>query len=534
MRRRRRIYSAGRSSIFRAAASAVLAGTFTLVLLCTRGVVRLGRFTVPVPSPGLVVAQLALTAIDLLGAAAALWVLLPDAQIDFGSFAAIFATATALGVVSHVPGGIGVFEAVMVFALGRKVSPPAVAAALLAYRGIYFGLPLVLSAVLIAAFELRPMAGSAGPAIGKRLARSVARLSPSFVGVITFAVGTMLVFSGATPTFAHRLAILSVRLPLWVVEAAHFLGSLVGVLLLFLARGLFHRLDDAWWLVLGLSVASLGLSLAKGLAYGEAVILVLLILLLIATRRQFGRSASLLGQPFTGDWFIAVGVIVAAAFWILFFAFQDVRYTRDLWWQFEFDAQAPRALRATVGVAVLAMSLALLQLLRPPKGAAARPNAQALSKAAAIIRLQERASAMLALMGDKSLMFSASGNAFLTFARFGRSWIALFDPIGPRAEWPELIWRFVEQADSHGGRAAFYQVRSDSLPLYLDAGLKIMKLGEEAVVPLAGFDLAGAKCARLRYALSRGEREGLSVELLEPESSAAAYGRDPDVVGRLA
>ena len=513
--------------IFRAAAIAVLASTFTLVLLCRRGVVRLARFTA-MPSPGLLVTQLALTAIDLLAAAAALWVLLPGPQIDFGSFAAIFATATAIGVASRVPGGIGIFEAVMFFALGRRVSPPAVAAALLAYRGIYFGLPLILSAVLIAAFELRPMAG-ARSAVGRRLARSVARLSPSFIGVITFAVGIILVFSGATPTFAHRLAILSVRLPLWVVEAAHFLGSLVGVLLLFLARGLFHRLDDAWWLVLGLSVTSLGLSLAKGLAYGEAVILMLLILLLIATRRQFGRSASLLGQPFTGEWFVAVAVIIGAAFWILLFSFQDVRYTRDLWWQFEFDAQAPRALRATVGVAVLAMSLALLQLLRPPKGSAARPTAQTLSKAAAIIRLQKHTSAMLALMGDKSLMFSASGNAFLSFARFGRSWIALFDPIGPRAEWSELIWRFVEHAYSHGGRAAFYQVRSESLPLYLDAGLQIMKLGEEAVVPLVGFDLAAAKCARLRYALSRGEREGLSVELLEP----AQVPRIMDVIQAL-
>jgi phosphatidylglycerol lysyltransferase len=95
-------------------------------------------------------------------------------------------------------------------------------------------------------------------------------------------------------------------------------------------------------------------------------------------------------------------VIIGAAFWILLFAFQDVRYTRDLWWQFEFDAQAPRALRATMGVAVLAMSLALLQLLRLPKGSVARPTAQALSKAATIIGLQERASAMLALMGTRA------------------------------------------------------------------------------------------------------------------------------------
>ena len=237
--------------------------------------------------------------------------------------------------------------------------------------------------------------------------------------------------------------------------------------------------------------------------------------------RREGNSAVpfLFSQPFTRGWFIAVGVIIAAAFWILFFAFRDLPYTRDLWWQFEFDAQAPRALRATVGVAVLAMSLALLQLLRPPRGFAERPVSATLDRAAAIIRRQDHAAAMLALMGDKSLMFSASGYAFLMFARRGRSWIALFDPVGPRTEWPELIWRFVEQADSYGGRAAFYQVRPDSLPLYLDAGLNIMKLGEEAVVQLADFDLSGAKSARLRYALGRGERDGLRLELRQPSEA---------------
>ncbi len=323
--------------------------------------------------------------------------LLPAASVDFGSFAAIFATATALGVVSHVPGGIGVFEAVVVFALHRGAQSDIVAASLIAYRGIYFLLPLLLSAMLLALFELRLAAGRAGKTVGPRLARSAARLTPSFVGVIAFAAGIMLIVSGATPSFGHRLAILSVRLPLWAVEGSHFVGSLTGVLMLFVARGLFHRLDAAWWLALLLAAANIFMSIAKGLAYGEATIFALLILLLLATRQQFGRPASLLRQPFTVSWFVAVGAIIVASFFILLFAFRDVPYTRDLWWQFEFDAQAPRALRATLGVAVLAIALALVQLLRPPKGFAARPGPEALQRAAAIVRTQEQSAGQLAL-----------------------------------------------------------------------------------------------------------------------------------------
>ena len=74
------------------------------------------------------------------------------------------------------------------------------------------------------------------------------------------------------------------------------------------------------------------------------------------------------------------------------------------------------------------------------------------------------------------------------YAKRGRTWAALHDPVGPRVEWAELIGRFVALAHAHGGRAAFYQVRADALPLYLDAGLSLMKLGEEAYVGLADFE----------------------------------------------
>jgi Uncharacterized conserved protein len=113
-------------------------------------------------------------------------------------------------------------------------------------------------------------------------------------------------------------------------------------------------------------------------------------------------------------------------------------------------------------------------------------------------------------MGDKNVLFSASGRAFVMFGRQGRTWISLFDPVGPRAEWPELIWRFIEEATNHGGRAVFYQVRPESLSLYLDAGLRALKLGEYAFVPLQSFGLQGSKRAHLRQAVHRAERDGLT------------------------
>lgn len=471
------------------------------------------RFSVPAQRD--LVAQLLFAALDVVGAGLALWSVMPHAQIGFADFLTVYCAAMLLGLIGHTPGGIGVFEAAMVFALGPDVPTSKVLAALLAYRAIYFGAPLALAAAVLAVFEGRALKTPLSAHFAKRRAE-VSQLAPLFLAIVTFVTGSMLVISGATPAFSKRIALLQTFLPLWVLESSQLMGSLFGVLLLFVARGLLRRLDAAWWLALVIAAANLALSLAKGLAFVEAGVLCVLIVLLIATRKRFNRHSSLFAERFTPAWLASVGCVIALAVWVLLFAFRDVQYSQHLWWQFAFHSRAPRALRATLGAGVFAAALALWQLLRPAAGRFVMPASEDLEQAARIVRAQERSDAGLALMGDKSFLFSASRSAFLMYAKRGRTWAALHDPVGPREEWPALIREFVTLAHAHGGRAAFYQVRADALPLYLDAGLTLMKLGEEARVMLQEFDLKGPQRAHLRYALKRGERDGFSVEHIEP------------------
>jgi phosphatidylglycerol lysyltransferase len=75
----------------------------------------------------------------------------------------------------------------------------------------------------------------------------------------------------------------------------------------------------------------------------------------------------------------------------------------------------------------------------------------------------------------------------------------------------------VELADAYSGRAAFYQVRPDSLPVYLDAGLRVVKVGEEACLYLQDFSMEGSHRYGLRQTLKRADREGLEFEILSPD-----------------
>src|SRR4029077_14419908 len=73
---------------------------------------------------------------------------------------------------------------------------------------------------------------------------------PQILAVTTFLGGAILLISGATPEVHSRLSWLDDIVPLPLIEFSHFLGSLAGVALLFLAIGLQRRLDAAYQLTL--------------------------------------------------------------------------------------------------------------------------------------------------------------------------------------------------------------------------------------------------------------------------------------------
>ncbi len=291
------------------------------------------------------------------------------------------------------------------------------------------------------------------------------------------------------------------------------------------ARGLAFRLDGAWWAALIAACAALVLSLVKAVAIYEAGALALFAAALLVSRRGFDRKAALLGSRLTWPWIAAVAVVLISALVILRFVFDHAEFGAESWLRFEISAEAPRGLRALFGASLLAGLAATWSLLRPARHEVAVASAADLARAVAIVAAQPVAAANLVRTGDKRLIFSDDGTAFVMFGCQGGSWIALFDPVGPLEAWPELIWRFVETARRAGRRAAFYQAGPEQLGLYADAGLRFYKLGEQARVALCGFELTGGKRASQRNVLSRGEREGLAVEILEPGQAGCVMGR---------
>ncbi|MEC4986735.1 MAG: lysylphosphatidylglycerol synthase domain-containing protein [Oscillatoria sp. PMC 1068.18] len=108
-----------------------------------------------IPSLQLSLAQISICGLDWAIAAGVLYTLLISPGLSFPAFFSIYLLAQLSGIISHIPGGLGVFETVIIFLLQPQVKPDAAIASLLAYRAVYYLLPLSIGVVLLAGYELR-------------------------------------------------------------------------------------------------------------------------------------------------------------------------------------------------------------------------------------------------------------------------------------------------------------------------------------------------------------------------------------------
>ncbi len=462
-----------------------------------------GRYRVTLPPWRIGVAQALLSCTDLALTSAVLHFALPASLgLSYPAVLGAYVVALSGSVLTHVPGGLGVFEALMLMILPAAPREP-LFAGLLLFRMVYYVLPLTVAVVW--------MVSRAGTAV-RVMRRRIAPFVPLLAAAAVFVCGVVLLLSGATPSIDARIRELRHLVPLPLLELSHLAGSLIGLMLITLAHALYRRYDTAWRATVALLAAGALASLLKGGDWEEALLLTSIASLLGASHEAFWRRGSLwrnLGSPL---WLGIAVAVVGVSVIVGLAAYESVAYRTDLWWQVTYSGDAPRFLRASFAAAALGLALLASRLLH----AARQPRtADAITAAIlAAVAASPDSNANLAMIGDKRFLLSPSGRAFLMYQVKGASWIAMGDPVGPEAEWAGLVWAFRDLADRHGGRPVFYEVSGAHLDLYADAGLVGHKVGEEACVDLKAFDLASPAAKDMRATRRRGQREGLTFEIV--------------------
>lgn len=488
---------------------------------------RRGEETSALPHSGLLGGAILVSALDWVFAGLAIRVLLPaELGISTPGFLAVVLVAQLLSALSHVPGGVGVLELSITKFVGTSVVPVVLAAALLTYRVVFYLVPFVLAATFMGAREAwahrHHLARGAGM-VGGFWRKLGPRVGPLFA----LAGGFVLLVSADTPMAAARREWLVHWLPLSAVETSHFLSSVAGVALIIVARGLQRRVHAAWWAAVVLSSLGVVVSLLKGADYEEASIMGLLLMSLLPFRDHFHRHSAVWSARFTFEWWLLLIGLTGVSVWLGFFTSRHVEYQDELWWQFSFEGDASRFLRAQVGVAVVLIAWLVAQFLRrtPPKDAATgQVSADQWETVERLVEAAPRSQAHLALLGDKLFHFSATGGSFLMYGEQGRTRVVMGDPVGDPDEWDDLLWTFNERAEDEGRRVCYYEVSTATMALYVDMGMRLYKLGEEARVSLDEFDIESPAASRLRQARRRAQRDGLVFEMWSPAQVVEGMG----------
>jgi len=467
--------------------------------------------------------QLLLASLNWLLAAGVLYTLLSPFQMPFLLFCGIFIGARVVGLISQMPAGLGIFEAVMLVALAPWIPSGECLAALLIFRGLYYLLPLVLCG----SFLLRHAAFKTAKAITKVSGDIVSmstQVMPQYMAIMTFIAGAILLFSGALPTVPDRVDFIKAFIPLSTIEFSHFLGSVTGLFLILVSRAVQKRLNLAYYICLGLFLFGAVFSLIKGFGYEEAAILIVMFCVFLPCKKLFWRKSLLTEEFLSAGWLLATFLAVLCSLWLGLFTFKHLEYKDQLWWTFSLHSDAPRFMRASVSIITICAFLTLLKLISSSKRLPVS-NVHDLNAISLLITHARNPTANLALLGDKQLILSSNQKAFLMYGIKGRTCVALGDPVGPEEEWDELTDTLIKRCKEKNLRPAFYQVAAQHTHHYIDQGFYLFKLGEEANVDTRTFTLQGSRFSDQRQACNRAEKKGFTFAVVPREQTPAILPR---------
>ncbi|MAT34646.1 MAG: GNAT family N-acetyltransferase [Ponticaulis sp.] len=349
----------------------------------------------------------------------------------------------------------------------------------------------------------------------KRVLLALRDVSPMIAGPLLFAGGGFHLLSAALPQLTGRLKSLSDWLPLGVIEFSHLAGSIVGTLMMFVAFGVFRRLQGARILGIALCASGSVFTWLHGASYLEAIYLAGLCLLLALSGPAYWRQTGVSNMTPAPVWLLVFVIVICLVGWVGLIRYQSVPYSDELWWRFVLDGDVSRYLRAAAAV-LATCALIIIWVLFQPKQPLHFSTPEASELANWLDAAEEaRPVTRFALTGDKFEFVNEDGSARLFFAVRGNAWISMGGPAGDPDKFSDLVWKFRMEADRHNAWTALYSIEESELSPVLDCGLTVRKIGESAILPLPDFSLAGGSKSSLRQIMRKGEKEGLTLEVQE-------------------
>ena len=361
----------------------------------------------------------------------------------------------------------------------------------------------------------------------RRRARRVRRWASGAIAV----TGLTDLLSAVTPPLRDRLHLVLEVLPLGATQAAGAVVALSGIGLLALARGVRRGQHRAWAISSAVLALTLVLHLVRGGDVGESLLAAAVLSLLLGYRGEF-RAAS--DRPSLRSAVVAllagiVGITVITTVAVELTLRFNLHQHLSLWRCGEAvverlagfssialpdrlqDFLGPSLLTLGIGLAVVAVLLAT----RPVVDRRRSGGRVAEARARDIVRRHgEGTLDYFALRSDKQWFFHR--DSLVAYAIYGGICLVSPDAIGPTAEREQAWGAFRRFADNRGWIVTVMGSAEDWLPVYRATGMHEIYIGDEAVVDVQRFSLAGGHMKGLRQAFNRIAKYGYTVSFHDP------------------
>lgn len=371
----------------------------------------------------------------------------------------------------------------------------------------------------------------------RRRARRIAAGLILFDGLINVAI------SVAPPLRSRLHAVLNV-LPLGAAQSAAAFTAVAGMVMIMIARGIRRGQRRAWYLAVFLLGLTIGAHFARGGSIVASGFALAIMTFLIVRRQHFQASADrssvkaalprLLGIGFIAVLAATLGAEATSRHQLPSIGVVFMGSVERLVGQSNIqlpdqagDFMNPVLLTVGISLLISALYLFTRPVVDRRLSTASRSTERRLAeiRAREIVRRHGRGTLdYFALRDDKQFFFFR--DSLVAYAVYGGVALISPDPIGPEAERTEVFSAFRTYAESRGWTVGVMAAGESWLPIYSQAGLHNVYLGDEAIVNCQEFALEGGRMKGLRQANTRLERHGYRVEFQDPSTIDPAKVND--------
>ncbi len=361
----------------------------------------------------------------------------------------------------------------------------------------------------------------------RRRARRVRRWASGAIAV----TGVTDLLSAVTPPLRGRLHLVLEVLPLGATQAAGALVALSGIGLLALARGVRRGQHRAWAFASVVLALTLVLHLVRGGDVGESLLAAAVLSLLLGFRGEFRAASDRPSLRSAAVTLVAgvIGITVITSVAVELTLRFNLHQRLSLWRCGEAvverlvgissialpdrlqDFLGPSLVTVGIGLAVVAVLLATRPVVdrRRSGGRLAETRARDI-----VQRHGEGTLDYFALRSDKQWFFHR--DSLVAYAIYSGICLVSPDPIGPMAEQEQVWGAFRRFADDRGWVVTVMGASEHWLPIYRATGMHDIYIGDEAVVDVQRFSLAGGHMKGLRQAHNRIAKYGYEATFHDP------------------